>query len=356
MNIARTRRVVLAAGLTILLSTAAACGGADGDSSASTEGVPAELQSLYQAAVDEGGSFVVYSNLVSDTLSKVTAAFNKQFPGVKMQGQFYAGAPMEAKVSAEVDGGNLVADVVQIGNGTFLSSLVDKGALYDMTDVPGIDQIPEAYRNGTHYFAHEVFVSAITYNTNAVKTEPTSYQQVVDMGKKAGIVDPRAGGGSAFITYFLTKTYGDAIWSKVKDNGVVLNASVANAVPSVVSGDLDAIINSQGAGACAQSQGKPVKVAYPAEGVTPLVFYTGVFAKAKHPAAAKLYAAWVASRAGQQIIADTDCTFSARADVTPFQGLPKLTDLKVTAYPLDQYNTEYPTIAKQAAAAAGLSS
>ena len=33
-----------------------------------------------------------------------------------------------------------------------------------------------------------------------------------------------------------------AIWSKVKDNGVVLNASVANAVPSVVSGDLDAIV------------------------------------------------------------------------------------------------------------------
>jgi ABC-type Fe3+ transport system substrate-binding protein len=356
MTNSRTRRGAIAAALTVLLATAACGNGSDGASSGSTEGVPAEFQSLYQAAVKEGGTFVVYSNLVSDTLSKVTAAFNKQFPGMKMQGQFYAGAPMEAKVSAEVDGGNLVADVVQIGNATFLSSLVDKGALHDMTDVPGIDQIPESYRNGTHYFAHEVFVSAITYNTNAVKTEPTSYEQVVDMGKKAGIVDPRAGGGSAYIMYFLTKTYGDSIWTKVKSNGVVLNASVANAVPAVVSGDLDAIINSQGAGACAQSQGKPVKVAYPAEGVTPLVFYTGVFAKAKHPAAAKLYAAWAASREGQQLITDTDCTFSARPDVTPFKGLPKLTDLKVTAYPLAQYNAEYPTIAKQAATAAGLSS
>src|ERR1700691_3423767 len=351
---ARARALGLIALAAASVLTAAACSSSGSPSASSASSVPAEYKALYQGALKEGGTVVVYSNVSAEALDKITAKFDSTFPGMHLEAQFFSTVPMETRITAEAKSGQPKSDVIMNGDVGYLDNMISAGQLASMANVPHVSAIPAAYRDGTYYYASEIYVSAITYNTNNVKTPPTSYADVVDMGKKAAIVDPRTGGGSALITYMLTKLYGTSFWSSVKTNGNLMFASVAQAAPEVASGALNAMINSNGAGTCDEEQGQPVKVVYPSQGVSALPFYTAVQAKAQHPDGARLYAAWIASQQGQTLLTGADCTFSARPDVQASTSLPTLKSLNVLHYPYEQYSAEYPALDKQAIAAAGL--
>jgi iron(III) transport system substrate-binding protein len=349
----RALGVIALAAASVLAAVACSSGG--GSSSASSaSSAPAEYKTLYQGALKEGGTVVVYSNVSAEALDKITAKFDSLFPGMHLEAQFFSTVPMETRITAEAKSGQPKSDVIMNGDVGYLSNMISTGQLAQMTNVPNVTAISSDYRDGLYYYASEIYLSAITYNTNNVSTPPTSYQDVVNMGKKAAIVDPRTGGGSALITYMLTKLYGTSFWSSVKSNGNLMFASVAQAAPEVASGALNAMINSNGAGTCDEEQGQPVKVVYPAQGVVALPFFTAVQAKAQHPDGARLYAAWIASQQGQTLLTGADCTFSARPDVSASSTLPALSSLHVLKYPYAQYSAQYPALDKQAIAAAGL--
>jgi iron(III) transport system substrate-binding protein len=273
-----------------------------------------------------------------------------------MEGTFYSAAPMQARIDAEVNSGKPLADVVQVANEPFFNQLISKHELVNLKNVPNVAAIPAAYRDQFYAFAHEVFVTSITYNTNVLKSAPANYLDVVKLGKHAGIADPRLTGAASAITYLTMKLYGASFWTTVKDKGVGIFPSVTAMLPLAVSGELDAYIQTQGAGVCAEKQGEPVKVVYPAQGVIAIPQYTAVLAKASRPAAGELYASWVASPQGQQVITSNDCSFSARSGVQEPAGLPPLSSLNVLPFTSDELTKEYPAMQTAAVKAAGLSS
>jgi iron(III) transport system substrate-binding protein len=127
----RTRPWLLALAGVLTASTLAACSSSGGGGAASTTaagggsspsagtssvssggGSSSAAWDTVVAAAKKEGSVVVYSALAPDLESKVEAAFEKAYPGIKVNGTHLTTPQVEQRLDAEVKGGSPGADAV----------------------------------------------------------------------------------------------------------------------------------------------------------------------------------------------------------------------------------------------------
>jgi len=334
-------------------TTQGTAGGTTDTTSAVPESVPAELADLYLAALEDG-NFIVYSAMVPATLEKVAEEFQNTFPGIEMQYIRLTTAPMIERVTAELSSERPLTDVIQVSDTVWPADLVAEGVVANL-EIPELENWPAEYRNEGYYFAHQIYLNAIAYNTNNITSDPpTDYWDVIAMGDRASIVDPRGAGGNAAVVFGTMQLYGAEFWEAVRANNLVIHASVATATPALLSGEIDAMIHTHSFPACEKAQDRPVEVVYPESGVWATPQYTLVLSGARHPAAAELFARWVASPAGQSFINYADCTYSPIPGVELNPVLPDFSEVNATVFTADQWRNEFPALRTEATDAAGL--
>lgn len=337
--------------------TAAACssGGSSGGSSGTGTSADASLnsmtpQQLYPLAKKEG-EVTFYTSTPSGLLSSVEAAFEKAYPGVKLNALSLSGNTPTTRIETEAKAGSHIADVVA---GADDPVLLAQQNLIDTSFAPQGYVAPPGLKAPAGVLIDGGLTNVIGYNPATLKKDglqpPTSYEDFTKpqwRGKFS--IDPT----TADMLNDLEGTMGRAkVLSLVKQIGAnkpVFVTSHSLALAQVSSGTIAASASIYGYKALPAAQQDPSVFAFVNPDPLPItVAEVGIVIDAPHPAAARLYLDWDVSEAGQQAMSDLGIQTSFRTDVTGQQPLydpskwsPALSDPLESTADFDQDLQDY---------------
>jgi iron(III) transport system substrate-binding protein len=265
---------------------------------------------LIEAARKEG-QVVWYSTLIVNQITRPLAlAFEKKYPGIKVQYSRATSTDVALKITSEARAGRIQADVFDGSNTVF--PLGDAG-LVESYQVESARPYPPELRdaNGT-WTALNVYFMTAGYNTDLVKGAdiPKSFDDLLNpkwAGKMAWTTDPTVNGPPGFIQNILAlkgEAPGMAYLKSLAAQKIVnIPASQRVVLDKVIAGEFPIglmIFNHHAA--ISAEQGAPVAWAR----LEPLVSNANLISTVKgapHPNAAKLFLEYVLSIEGQKEVA-----------------------------------------------------
>jgi ABC-type Fe3+ transport system substrate-binding protein len=279
------------------------------------------MEALIAAAKKEG-EVVVYSAESDKQVADTSRAFEARY-GIKVQGVRLVSGTLTSRYAGERQGNNVVADVVVISNDPFVTDNPSWWLVLNESTLPGYDKFPAAAK-GPLFVTMNHNVIGLAWNTMLVKPadEPKSYLDVVTnpaFAAKGSVVyaDPRATPSAMNLFKILVDKYGEDYFKRLMERGVAIAAGSSPGVQQVAAGANKVLIGNFANNAQSViAAGGPVKylgVGDPATGVdNRLALSSG----ARHPNAARLYAAYRMSAEGQQVM----CL--AKGSTSPLGDLP----------------------------------
>lgn len=255
-----------------------------------------DLAALEKAAIAEG-ALTLYTVQSAEITNRLKKSFGAKYPGITLSILSQVGPTLKAKWTAEVKAGQVLADVVVMNEYSIFDT--EKAALASLTDLPGWQAYPEQHRTPIRALV-SIGPRHTLINTKLVKPgEITTYSDLTNKKWKGLLVmsDPKT-----------SPTYLN-LWRLVSDD--VLRGIGANtprwenggpASNMVAAGEMavgltigSSFINPLVA------KGAPIAVITlaPESGST---IWAAMFAKAKHPNAARLFANYILTKEGQQDI------------------------------------------------------
>jgi iron(III) transport system substrate-binding protein len=328
----------------------AACGSSGGgkttQSSASLDGL--STTDLAAAAAKEG-SLTWYTTFADDDVQPIVAAFNKEYPNVKVNSLRLSADQIPTRIITEQRGKKYNADVVS-GDSPQVAQLLQAGALQpytpkDSPPLPGGLTMPKGYE-GIVY----VVTTAIAYNPTVVAQDklpvPTSWTTFADPAWKGKFsIDPDAVNWYDSLVKGMGHDQALALLKSLGDNKPVFVSSHTQALTDVQAGEPAGAATAYGYKASSMAKKTPTTVKFVNSNPLPAsLTLIDVVKDAPHAAAARLFEDWMVSQAGQaEVISQTNHT-SIRADVTndpavwdPTQWAPAWGDPNL---PNAQYNAE----------------
>ncbi|MBY8858031.1 extracellular solute-binding protein [Nocardia sp. CA2R105] len=296
--------------LALLASALAACGNSGPVSPWASRGsTPGSLSELVTAAKAEG-ALTIYTPIVQSEVAQWTRAFTQKY-GIKVNIQRQASSTLATTFSMQQRANKVEADIYQTSN---LGQLQDfNGDKWFARYTPrSADQYPaDRTIPGYAYPLYET-TGAIAWNTKTVpqatqkRLAANPYEGMLDPALKGKIVliDPGVGGsGMAYYANLaanLANQYGWGYLKKLAAQQPAIVSSIQTISQEVSAGIYSATIFGDDAifGPLAAS-GAPVRFS----SISPMnasQFYQEIPSKAPHPAAARLFAEWSSSLAGQQ--------------------------------------------------------
>ena len=284
--------------------------------------VAQEAPEALVAAAKKEGEVVVYSAESDKQVADTSKAFEAKY-GIKVQGVRLVSGTLTSRYAGERQGNTVVADVVVISNDPFVTDNPSWWVPLSESVLPGYEKFPAAAK-GPLFVTMNHNVIGIAWNTNLVKAadEPKSYLDVVTnpaFAAKGSVVyaDPRATPSAMNLFKILVEKYGEDYFKKLMDRGVAIAAGSSPGAQQVAAGANKVLIGNFANNAQSViAAGGPVKylgVSDPATGVdNRLALSSG----AKHPNAARLYAAYRMSEEGQKVM----CL--AKGSTSPLGDLP----------------------------------
>jgi len=268
---------------------------------------PAHAQSLdelHKAALKEGGTLNFYGTLAQVNAEKILPVFEKRFPGIKINHVDATSDLLVARAVSEARGGKTLGDVLQIPLEN-VTQAHDQGLLLE-TNLPEAVEYPAGLK-GSFWVSSDLQYFIAAWNTSLVKKEeePKSFDDFVNpRWKNRLIAEPRDLEMLLAFAKYRFKSDEKAVdyWRKVAANNVEFHKGHSQLAELLVAGQAAVCLT-------CYSHHYPIRIKKGApvnymlsEGVAS-INGTAVFKNAPHPNTALLFARWVASEAGQKVMA-----------------------------------------------------
>jgi len=305
--------VAVACGGGTTAPTATPAGTVAATATASQDPVKAYVAKLYEDAKKDG-TFVWYGQIAENIIQQYAAAFEKAYPGVKVDYLLLSDATQ--RIVAENKANQLSIDLFKPT--LDFNLFKTEGLVADMTEVLTMAGVKkEAIYEGMHQ--DEYLVSGVAYNPDKVKGAdiPKKWDDLLDPKFKGRIsIDDRL---RPFVN--ATPFWGEAkvidYLTKLKAQGVKPRSGESATTALMFAGETDLVIGAF-LGSLPENKGKPWAYA-PLDEVYSITAINGwtVPPKAKHQNAAKLFLYWYESSPEAAAIKDT---VRFRADPRPGTG------------------------------------
>src|SRR3954447_6459169 len=280
------------------------------------------------------GKIVWYTSIELQTAEKIAKAFETAHPGIDVQVERNGCERIVQRIAQERSSNIHAADVVECSDMTALFTWKKEGwlASYVPADVA---KYPADYRDPDGFYATDrLTLSPIEYNTKLVKPEdaPKSFADLLDPKWKGKIVKAHPGysGTIMTVTYEISRDLGWDYLKKLGQQQVMQVQSAADPPKKVAQGERPVMADG---GEYLPLQmiatGAPLAIVYPAEGTPSIPGGAGVVVDAPHPNAARLFALYLFSRDGQQLLSDMARIRSFHPDVKRPEGMKPLSEIKI---------------------------
>uniref|UniRef100_UPI00403DA3ED ABC transporter substrate-binding protein n=1 Tax=Pasteurella multocida TaxID=747 RepID=UPI00403DA3ED len=278
---------------------------------------------------------IVYTSMKESLIGALKTKFNEKHPDIAMDYQSAGAGKLMAKIAAEKESGQIMADVIWTSevpdffkmkaNG-MLDAYVSPEVEHIVNPIPDFDGSFTPIRLGT---------LGIAYNTRFVKEPPTSWDDITGAKYKGafGIANPALSGTAYMSVALLKSTFGWEFFEKIKANKGKVGKGSGQVVDDTASGDLlaslavDYITNDK------IKKGAQLKLVYPKEMLV-IPSPAAIFKGTKNPAAAKKFIDFLLSEEAQHIIAH-EGTLPVRKGVATLEGMSTVEDAISRAIPID---------------------
>lgn len=306
MGRALTRSVAAVALCAGVLGVAAGCG----SSAASKAAAPASASSAAPAAAAKPQQLIIYAAEGYD--QAMATAFQKA-TGITVKLEDMSTGPLIAKVEAEKN--NPQWDVVWFDGDGPMYTLDQAGLLlqhWQPANVSNYTALGKKLQSpdGSYIPTGITAAGAIAYNTKDVPAAdvPTHWSDLLKpfFKGRVGMNNPAISGPTfpvvAGFLYGMGMTKGQQFFTQLKANGLKIYPTNKPDLAAVTTGVTYVAIAQDSAEIQAMQKGAPIKIVYPAGGVTMLPSALGIDANAPDMAAAKQFANFVLSPEGQKIM------------------------------------------------------
>jgi len=300
--------------------------------------IPAGYPADYVALVDEAkseGRVVVHAPIDTAAMTKIIAGFNSVYPDVRVEYTDLNTNVLYNRFISEVAGGAEAADVLWSSALDLQANLVADGYAEPYA-TPEATNLPDwaIWSEGAYGTSFEPFV--FVYNKTMLQDEqlPTGHDDLLETisdnidayGGKVVSYNPETS-GLAFYAVASDARFSSEFTDIPRALGLAksrFSTSAGELVDLVASGEVAFAYNVP-ASYADRSSSPDIGVIYPDDYIVVLSRLAIINAKAKHPAAAKVFLDYLLSKAGQQIVADVGF-YSLREDVSSTRSAGALTD------------------------------
>jgi iron(III) transport system substrate-binding protein len=301
------RLLVVGAGGSVLVSacTPAPLPASTPTASRAGAAAPSALDALEKAARAEG-ALTWYTAVPPPAIAPLVKTFTDTY-GIQVNVNRQTSGTLGTLLKAEIEGGKVVGDVIEMGDSVTMQQAADKGWLLkpSASDLPSLADWPSkwAYLSTGATYAQSIAVYSITYNSQLVGSDvPNDWKSLANPKWRGKLIlgDPRA--STQFLDYInnLFKQYGADFIRSLGDQQPQYTSSLVTGINSVASGD--AALMAPGAhwiNTDLIDKGAPVADAYPLPAMSGSEQWIGLVNGAPHPNAAALFVNFALSTAGQ---------------------------------------------------------
>jgi iron(III) transport system substrate-binding protein len=274
------------------------------------------------------GTITIYSAHGDDVFGPIVEVFEAAHPDIDVEVIVGETGPLYQRVKAEA--ANPAADIQW---GGAIQSYETFSDLYEAYESPETGSLIVSDPNNK-WFPFSLFAQPLMVNTDIVPEAdyPTSVRDVLDSrwDEKGGVVlaDPNHSGTGHSIVSGLASGLG---WDFMTEVIKTVRATQGSSpmFESVRDGEAALGWVNEDLGAKWEAEGLPVKMIYPADGVTVQVDGLAIINGAPNPDDAKVFVDFIISQKGQRIASEIVKRRSIRTDVQPPAGLPAMGELQL---------------------------
>ncbi len=248
-------------------------------------------------------NLVLYTSQPNEDAQATVDGFMAANPDVKVDWVRDGTPKIMAKLQAEIEADNPVADVLLIADTVTLERLKKAGKLlaYKSPEAAGYD--PALYDGDGYYYSTKLITTGIVYNTSAA-FKPTSWKDLTKAEAKGLVTMPSPLTSGAALIHAQTLAGVSSLgWDFYKDlaaNGATAAGGNGAVLKSVASGEKAFGMIVDYMPIREKAKGAPVAFVFPTEGVSAVTEPVGILASSKNADAAKKFVDYVLSEKGQE--------------------------------------------------------
>jgi len=208
-----------------------------------------------------------------------------------------------AKLQAEIQAGNPVADVLLIADMVTLERLKEDGKLLAYKSPEAGQYDATLYDADGYYYSTKLITTGIMYNTSA-GMKPASWKDLTKPEAKGLVTMPSPLASGAALIHAQTLTavpgLGWDFYKSLAENGAIAAGGNGAVLKSVASGEKAYGMVVDYLPIREKAKGAPVEFVFPSEGVSAVTEPVGILASTKNADAAKKFVDYVLSEKGQE--------------------------------------------------------
>ena len=287
------------------------------------------------AAATKEGAVTYYTSTDVQVAEKMASAFEKHYPGIKVQVERSGSERVFQRIGQEYSSGIHNADVIETSDASHFLTFKDQNWLTPAVPEDVAKLWPESDRDPDGmYAAFRATLTVMAYRSDKVKAEdaPKTWKDLLDPKYKDKLVKSHPGysGNVMTATYALSQLLGWDFFKQLGQQGVMQVQSSIE--PPKVLSQGERLIQADGNEYnvfMLQDKGVAITPIYPAEGTSIAYGNAAILAYAPHPNAAKLFYSFMFSQEAQQLNDDFGGLRSVRPDVKEKSGRTPLSQIKL---------------------------
>lgn len=248
-------------------------------------------------------SLVLYTSQPNEDAQATVDGFMAANPDIKVDWVRDGTPKIMAKLQAEIEAGNPVADVLLIADTVTLERLKDAGKLLAYKSPEAANYDAALYDVDGYYYSTKLITTGIIYNT-AASLKPTSWKDLTKPEAKGLVTMPSPLTSGAALIHAQTLAGVDGLgWDFYKDlaaNGATAAGGNGAILKAVASGEKAYGMIVDYMPIREKAKGAPVEFVFPAEGVSAVTEPVGILSSTKDADAAKKFVDYVLSEKGQE--------------------------------------------------------
>ena len=264
----------------------------------------------------EGNKLLIYTSMKENLIGGIVEGFKKKYPEIEIDYQSGGAGKLMAKVEAEHQSGQIMADIIWTSEVPDFYQMKADGWLESYKPTV-FDELLNPFDDYDGSFtAARLGTLGIVINTDKVTTPPTSWEQLATdpLYKNAfGIADPALSGTSYMSVALLEKQFGWEYFERLRANGARKGKGSGQVIDETAAGTLNACLGVDYITAGKLDKGGHIQLVYPKE-LLMVPSPVAIFKDSQHKDAAKKFVDYLLTQEAQQKVADAG-TVPVRRDI-----------------------------------------
>lgn len=269
-----------------------------------------------QQAANNGKKLVIYTSMKESLIGGIIEGFKKQNPGVDVDYQSAGAGKIMAKLEAERQSGQMLADIIWTSEVPDFYEMKNKDMLekYQPTNFAEILNPFEDYDGS--FTAARLGTLGIVINTEKVPMAPKEWEELAtdSIYRDAfGIADPALSGTALMSVALLEKQFGWEYLERLRENGAIKSKGSGRVVDDTATGELVACLGVDYITAAKIDKGATLQLVYPKE-LLMVPSPVAILKDGPNKENAKKFVDYLLSQEAQQMIANSG-TVPVRRDI-----------------------------------------